>query len=98
MRHSAQEESIATDLVIDDILEFWFGAPAADAATLQQKVARWFMGGELLDAEIRRRFGQLVEAALGDELTAFHGSPRGRLALILLLEQFTRNIFRNTPR
>ena len=98
MQHSANEELSSTDLIIDDILEFWFGSPAANAEMMQLKITRWFMGGEAMDEEIRRRFGHLVEAALCDGLSAFHGSARGRLALILLLEQFTRNIFRNTPR
>lgn len=98
MQQGTNKELTSTDLIIDDILEYWFAAPAANAEQMQQKITRWYMGGEPMDLEIRERFGRLVEAALSDELTSFHGSSRGRLALILLLDQFTRNIFRNTPR
>lgn len=63
-----------------------------------EKFRRWYLGGAELDAEIRERFGALVAAALDGQLRHWRATPRGRLALILLLDQFTRNIFRGTPR
>jgi uncharacterized protein (DUF924 family) len=54
----------------------------------------WFLGSAQLDAKMRRRFGAWVDAALQGELDAWASTPRGRLALILLLDQFTRNIHR----
>lgn len=98
MQNRANEEQNATDRAIDEIHQFWFGEPARDEEEMQKKVSRWFMGDEAMDTQIRTRFGHLVEAALRDELSAFQTTTRGRLALILLLDQFTRNIFRNTPR
>ena len=81
----------------DDILAYWFeGAPAADAAALKRKMQRWYMGGPGLDAEIKERFGADVERALSGELDDWAGTPRGRLALVLLLDQFTRNVYRET--
>ena len=69
---------------------FWFGAPP-----LQPRTA-WFAKDEAFDAEVRTRFGAAVEAALAGALpAAWHGEP---LAEILLLDQFTRNIFRDSPR
>ena len=55
---------------------------------------RWFAASAGDDAEIEHRFGVLVEAALRQELVDWERSPQGRLALILLLDQFTRNIYR----
>ncbi len=81
------------------MLAFWFGEePAADAAALRTKVRRWSQGGPALDEEIRRRFGGLVEQALRGELDSWAATPRGRIALILLLDQFTRNAYRDDAR
>ncbi len=77
-----------------EVLDFWFGEPARDAEGWLQKVRRWFRGGSELDHEIIARFGPAVHAALAGELDGWAASPRERLALILLLDQFTRNVFR----
>ena len=85
--------------MMDEVLAFWFGdEPARDAASLRKKLQRWYQGGAALDEEIRQRFGTQVEQALAGELDAWAATPRGRIALILLLDQFTRNLFRDTPR
>lgn len=75
-----------------DVLSFWFAQPATDEATLRGKFTRWYEGGEGLVHTIRARFGGLVERALGNELPGFRENARGRLALILLLDQFTRRL------
>ena len=62
------------------------------------QVQRWFQGGPAVDDEIRARFGAAVEAALAGELDHWADTPRGRLALVILLDQFTRNVFRGDPR
>jgi uncharacterized protein (DUF924 family) len=82
----------------EDVLAFWFGAPATSERELGAKVKRWYMGGEVEDAAIRERFPDAVERALASELDTWAESPRGRLALILLLDQMTRSLFRGTPR
>ena len=51
-----------------------------------------------LDADMRARFGDTLEAAARCELFAWRATPEGRLAEILVLDQFSRNIFRDTPR
>jgi len=84
---------------IDEVLAFWFGdATATNAAELGAKVKRWYVGGEVEDAAIRERFADDIERALAGELDAWAGTARGRLALILLLDQMTRAVFRGTPR
>lgn len=82
----------------DDVLQFWLGAPAADAESFGKKVRRWFSTDKALDAEIRTRFGDAVERARDGALDEWAKTPRGRLALIILLDQFTRNLHRGTPR
>lgn len=82
----------------DEILQFWFGTPARDAGELGQKIKRWYQGGAEMDAEIERRFGETVEQALAGKLDQWAADTRGRLALIILLDQFTRSLFRDTPR
>ena len=77
------------------ILDFWFGRPgSADHGTER---GFWFRKHPAFDAELRRRFGGAVETALAGGFAQW-SSPRGTLARILLLDQFTRNSFRETPR
>lgn len=76
-----------------DILNYWF-----DSGPGRDRLAIWFGGGKETDDEIKERFGDDVEAALIGQLDDWSKSPRGRLALILLLDQFTRNIYRDSPR
>lgn len=73
-----------------DIHAFWFGAAVPDP--------RWFRKDPAFDAEIRTRYGAAIEAALEGAYEAWSATPRGALARILLLDQFTRNVFRGTPR
>lgn len=90
--------SVSDTLAIDDILAFWIGEPATDARGLLAKLQRWFQGGETIDRLIEKRFGAIVERALAGELDHWLASTRGRIALVIVLDQFTRNLFRNTPR
>ena len=84
--------------MIDEVLGFWFAAPATTTEEYGKKVKRWYMGGAALDAEIVEQFGPLVERALAGELDDWTQTIRGRLALILLLDQFTRSVYRNDPK
>lgn len=82
----------------DEILEFWFG-PGDDPWEVDQEISsRWFEGGESFDAEIRQRFGEELERAIRGEYDGWKETPSGRMALILILDQFSRNIFRESPR
>ncbi|MFZ5539906.1 MAG: DUF924 family protein [Pseudomonadota bacterium] len=78
------------------VLDFWFGAPGPPEYGKARDF--WFRKSEATDAAIRTRFGADVEAALAGQRDHWADSPRGTLALILLLDQFTRNIFREMPR
>lgn len=71
-----------------DVLAFWFDA---------LKPRQWFFRDARLDEEIARRFGALLAAAARCELWAWRDSDDGRLAEIIVLDQFSRNIHRGTP-
>jgi uncharacterized protein (DUF924 family) len=78
------------------VLDFWFGAPGS--AERGKARAEWFRKDEKFDDEIRRRFGDTVAVALAGGFGDWCTTADGSLARILLLDQFTRNIFRGTPR
>lgn len=80
----------------DPILDFWFGPTADDVTVAQRQSGLWWGKDPEVDADIRERFEGLVYAAADGELTDWHQDARGRLALILLADQFTRNIWRGS--
>lgn len=81
---------------IRDILDFWL-LPLSDPDHGRKRELWWNSTPEL-DTEIRVRFGALIERAIAGELDHWRKSPDGALALTLLCDQFTRNIFRKTAR
>ncbi|WP_279246699.1 DUF924 family protein [Candidatus Litorirhabdus singularis] len=83
---------------INEILEYWFGQldPMGMAVAPQQQL--WFKSSSTTDDYIRDHFLNLIEAALKDELTVWRDTLPGSVALVLLLDQFTRNVFRATPK
>ncbi|RYD16375.1 MAG: DUF924 domain-containing protein [Lysobacteraceae bacterium] len=76
------------------MLAFWFD----EAATAAEASARWFGHDDAFDTAIRARFSALREEAIASRLDAWLADPHGRLALILLVDQFSRNLFRGDPR
>lgn len=72
----------------DDVLDFWF-------RTL--KPEQWWQKNPDLDRQIADRFGQLHQAAVQAELHAWRSSAHGRLAEVIVLDQFSRNIHRDSP-
>jgi len=79
-----------------DVLEFWFGPK--DGPTFGQPRRAWFVKDDAFDATIRERFGAAIEQALSGGLREWDDlGPEGVLARILVLDQFTRNAWRNTP-
>lgn len=84
---------------IDEVLAFWFGT---DVSTPEKQAAvaqRWFKVDAAFDEEVRATFGGLVERAIDGELgPEWSATPDARLAHVLLLDQFTRNIHRGSAR
>jgi len=70
-----------------DVLDFWFG---------ELSPSDWFSGGESIDELIVERFSSLHAAASKGELYAWRETPLGRLAEVIVLDQFSRNIGRNS--
>jgi uncharacterized protein (DUF924 family) len=75
-----------------DVLAFWFGAPP------HTERGEWFRKDAAFDAAIRERFGDALARGLAGAFGEWCGEPRGALARVVLLDQFTRNAFRDTPR
>jgi uncharacterized protein (DUF924 family) len=80
------------------VLDFWFSAAELDAPQIDSRMERWFGGGSQIDAQIRDEFGELVRRGLAGRLEAWADTAEGRLALIILLDQFCRNIYRGTSK
>jgi uncharacterized protein (DUF924 family) len=80
------------------LLAFWFGGEPLLGAALDARSRIWFTADPAFDAELRARFGPLVEDAAAGALDAWAATPRGRLALILLLDQLPRNLHRGQAR
>lgn len=72
----------------DDILHFWFEEHGS---------ADWFAKSDVFDAEIREKFSEVHRKAATGETAAWRATIRGRLAEIIVLDQFSRNLFRGTP-
>ena len=81
----------------ESILEFWFGTGKDDVAVASERAKLWWIKRDETDKAIRERFEAVVRKAAQRELDAWAESPRGRLALIILTDQFPRNVYRNTP-
>ena len=89
----AAQPALATD-----ILDFWLGDGLALGWPSEDLNRRWFLGSAALDAEISSRFGPAVQRAMQGELTDWEAPLHSRLALVILLDQFSRNVFRGTAR
>jgi uncharacterized protein (DUF924 family) len=79
------------------ITAFWLGSSLEGPEAAFGRRDWWYKGGTPVDDEIRARFGALVPQACAHTLMDWQNTSDGALALILLLDQFTRNLYRNTP-
>ena len=73
----------------EEVLAFWFN---------EIDPKSWWTADPAFDRLIQERFGQTLEQACRAELHAWRATPQGRLAEVLVLDQFSRNVYRNTPR
>ena len=77
-----------------DVLDFWFGDGLQRDWPSNNRQALWFGGDAKQDETIRHRFGALVESALNGGLADWESTPPTRLALLVVLDQFSRNVYR----
>jgi uncharacterized protein (DUF924 family) len=92
----ASDASETPDTRAQAVLDAWFGAPGSPEFGHARRL--WFKKNADFDAALHERFGALLEEALAGELDGWSATPTGALALIVMLDQFTRNCFRGTPR
>jgi uncharacterized protein (DUF924 family) len=83
---------------IEDILNFWFGFLPGPDFFPGYKLQVWFASTPEIDRQIRNNFSQDMMNAARGEYNSWRDTPEGLLALILLLDQFPRHIYRNQPR
>ncbi len=81
-----------------DIRAFWFGETTSDPTAIAGRMGFWFGSDEARDRAMESRWSAEVESAFAGQLDTMGATPLGRLALILLLDQFPRNLFRATAR
>lgn len=80
---------------IDAVLAFWFKEQELSAPQIDGRMDIWFGEDPVFDKEIEREFADDVQLASEGKLDHWAHKPMGRLALIILLDQFRRNIYRN---
>ena len=78
------------------LLDFWFGPSGDPGRECPRDI--WFKSTPAFDAEVERRFLADYDAAASGRLAEWEQTPEGALALVLLLDQVPRNVFRGTPR
>jgi uncharacterized protein (DUF924 family) len=81
---------------VNDILSFWFKEQELTAPQIDRRMDTWFGEDPVFDKELEDRFASDIEMASKGQLDHWATEPQGRLALIILLDQFRRNIHRNT--
>ncbi|BAN23604.1 DUF924 family protein [Caballeronia insecticola] len=79
-----------------EILDLWFGAPGSPEFGTERKL--WWRKKRAFDSLLTERFASLLDTAHAGGLREWERTPLGTLALIVLLDQFSRNCFRHTPR
>jgi uncharacterized protein (DUF924 family) len=94
---TAKSETSPQHARVEALLDFWFAVDSQDAGSMALQMRRWFSSTEDEDREIGLRFGGLAREAAAGVLDDLVASPRGRLGLILLLDQLPRNLHRGQP-
>ena len=80
------------------LLQFWFDGDPGVYQTYEERLPFWFRGPQSFDQEIQARFESWLPLADSGELSNWEQQPRGALALIILQDQFPRNIYRGTEK
>jgi len=83
---------------IEKILAFWFKEQELTAPQIDRRMDTWFGEDAVFDHEIEKEFSDDVERACNGELDHWADEPQGRLALIILIDQFRRNLYRGTAK
>jgi uncharacterized protein (DUF924 family) len=81
----------------EKVLQFWLGELDADGLASSDTSPRWWKKSPAFDEEIRNAFAEEHRAIMAGEREAWLDKPRSRLAYVIVLDQFSRNMFRDTP-
>lgn len=84
--------------IAEAVLDFWFGPEDLSPTDTSDRMPIWFRSNADFDYDIERRFGKLVSLATKGEFDNWQDEPKTALALIILLDQFPRNLFRGTAK
>jgi uncharacterized protein (DUF924 family) len=84
--------------LFDDIHAYWFGPLAGPLDFPDQKIGLWFGNAPETDAYIRERYGAAIDTTANEDWDLAELMPRQRVGLIVLIDQFSRNVHRGTPR
>jgi len=82
----------------EKVLQFWFGGLKEGEQVPAERFDLWFGGAAATDRQIRDCFSTVVDRAGNGDFDSWSATPRGTLALLILLDQFPRNIFRGSSR
>jgi uncharacterized protein (DUF924 family) len=82
---------------IEDVLDFWFGEVNELGCSSPNHRKRWWTKSDAFDEAIRSQFLSDYAAIVAGDRDAWRNTPRGALATIIVLDQFSRNMFRGTP-
>ena len=96
IRRHAKWQRLLAPTAAQQVLNFWFGALGSVEDGHVRAV--WFKKDAAFDADISTRFGTVLDEALATGVPTWQATPHGRLAAVLLLDQFTRNSFRGEPK
>lgn len=83
-----------TNPIAKNVLDFWFGERPLTPEQNGEQGARWFVANQDFDYDIERRFGKLVSTARSSSFDSWADDPEDCLALIIILDQFPRNLYR----
>ncbi len=83
---------------IDEILKFWFGGVEETIVPSETRARIWFGESHEVDREIAEKFSRDLEKAINGKCVEWEKSPRGQLALIITLDQFSRHVYCDSPK
>lgn len=86
------------DRKYESLLKYWFGEIKYESAYFEERMKIWFGKSDSIDAELRDRFGEWFEELERTGFPEWRKTERGLLALVILTDQVSRNIFRDTER
>jgi len=81
----------------EDVLDFWFGELNEHGCSSPEHRKRWWTKSDAFDEAVKAHFLEDYEAIVGGDREAWRNTARGALAYIIVLDQFSRNMFRGTP-